>query len=197
MTINYNELIEALESYPVKPSSSDVRLKWFYEIALHIPNLLQIVREHEKIHCDTGGGCSVCGEKDKPVINVEGLYWLCGPCISSYHDDLNGAERVSREQIEQQQALIKELQQNQCVLNRYMCDAREKALKPLEVWANKQESLIKMLVEVLNPGEKPPCDCVVFEPKTVSSPDYWRYECDCKNYDDSDEAQVLTDRIQH
>ena len=48
MTINYNELIEALESYPVKPSSSDVRLKWFYEIALHIPDLLSIVREHEE-----------------------------------------------------------------------------------------------------------------------------------------------------
>lgn len=28
---------------------------------------------------DTGGGCSVCGSL--PVVNVEGTYWLCGPCV--------------------------------------------------------------------------------------------------------------------
>lgn len=28
---------------------------------------------------DTGGGCSIC--KAFPAVNVEGTYWLCGPCV--------------------------------------------------------------------------------------------------------------------
>ena len=44
------------------------------------------------------------------------------------------------------------------------------------------------LVGALNPGEKPPCDCIVFEPETKKSSAYWRYECDCRNYDDNGEA---------
>jgi hypothetical protein len=31
-----------------------------------------------KIERDTGGGCSVCGQK--PAVNVEGTYWLCAEC---------------------------------------------------------------------------------------------------------------------
>lgn len=27
---------------------------------------------------DTGGGCSVCGQS--PAVNIQGTYWLCGPC---------------------------------------------------------------------------------------------------------------------
>lgn len=33
----------------------------------------------EKIKLDTGGGCSVCG--GLPAVNVDGTYWLCGPCV--------------------------------------------------------------------------------------------------------------------
>ena len=33
-----------------------------------------------KIERDTGGGCSICG--DRPAVNVEGTYWLCGTCVN-------------------------------------------------------------------------------------------------------------------
>ena len=33
-----------------------------------------------KLKADTGGGCSICGAL--PVVNVEGTYWLCGPCVN-------------------------------------------------------------------------------------------------------------------
>ncbi len=33
-----------------------------------------------KIERDTGGGCSICG--GRPAVNVEGTYWLCGPCVN-------------------------------------------------------------------------------------------------------------------
>lgn len=36
-------------------------------------------RALQKLKADTGGGCSVCG--DVPCVNVEGTYWLCGPCV--------------------------------------------------------------------------------------------------------------------
>ena len=38
----------------------------------------------KKILKDTGGGCSVCG--DRPAVNVDGTYWLCGPCVNERLD---------------------------------------------------------------------------------------------------------------
>ena len=36
-----------------------------------------------KIQRDTGGGCSICG--GLPAVNVDGSYWLCGPCVKERH----------------------------------------------------------------------------------------------------------------
>jgi hypothetical protein len=33
-----------------------------------------------KIERDTGVGCSICG--GTPAVNVEGTYWMCGPCVN-------------------------------------------------------------------------------------------------------------------
>lgn len=33
----------------------------------------------KKLILDTGHGCSIC--RATPVVNVEGTYWLCGPCV--------------------------------------------------------------------------------------------------------------------
>jgi len=34
----------------------------------------------QKMISDSGGGCSVCG--NLPAVNVEGTYWICGPCVA-------------------------------------------------------------------------------------------------------------------
>ena len=39
----------------------------------------------QKMINDSGGGCSVCGEL--PAVNVDGAYWLCGPCVNERLDD--------------------------------------------------------------------------------------------------------------
>ena len=36
--------------------------------------------DYKKNKRDTGGGCSICGSF--PCVNVDGAYWLCGPCVS-------------------------------------------------------------------------------------------------------------------
>lgn len=33
-----------------------------------------------KLQRDTGGGCSIC--RAVPVVNIDGTYWLCGPCVA-------------------------------------------------------------------------------------------------------------------
>jgi hypothetical protein len=37
-----------------------------------------------KLKKDTGGGCSICG--NKPVVNIQGTYWLCGDCARDSMD---------------------------------------------------------------------------------------------------------------
>ena len=34
-----------------------------------------------KIIRDTGGRCSICGQRMTPPVNVEGTYWLCAECL--------------------------------------------------------------------------------------------------------------------
>jgi hypothetical protein len=36
-----------------------------------------------KIVKDTGGGCSICGQKMTPPQNIEGTYWLCAECLAN------------------------------------------------------------------------------------------------------------------
>lgn len=40
----------------------------------------RIVDATDRLKADTKGGCSICGAL--PVVNVEGTFWLCGPCVS-------------------------------------------------------------------------------------------------------------------
>ena len=43
---------------------------------------------------DTGGGCCVCGSN--PAVNIEGTYWLCGPCVNEYYKPKNYYDRSGR-----------------------------------------------------------------------------------------------------
>jgi hypothetical protein len=39
-----------------------------------------------KVVKDTGAGCSICGQK--PAVNLEGTYWLCGGCVNEKLKDI-------------------------------------------------------------------------------------------------------------
>jgi hypothetical protein len=41
---------------------------------------------------DTGCGCSVCGQK--PVVNVEGTYWMCGGCVKEKLAEMEELKRT-------------------------------------------------------------------------------------------------------
>jgi len=70
----------------------------------------------EKLIDDTGYGCSVC--RGRPVVNVSGTYWLCGPCVAERLPD-DHTEMLVREII----AWLEVTEQNYDLYNGTAVDA--------------------------------------------------------------------------
>ena len=151
MTINYSKLIEALEQY----ADPEIYFRGFDE---HIPNLLTIVREHEEQIPE------ILAEKQRLnrgyKLLIEPTCALCGKThTSAYQGQCCAVETATRLKSKdaQQKSLIKMLiwglghddirVLTHPQLAKYMKD--KYAIEKAAEITTKEQSLIKMLVEVL------------------------------------------------
>ena len=91
------------------------------------------------------------------------------------------------QQIQDQQSLIEELKLTQCGP---MCDAREKALKPLEARADRQDTNILMLLEVISKIHDNAMDTISLKGKDIGSMYIIRDICQ-QAYDHQDLAEYV------
>ena len=52
-----------------------------------LDRLIDKIKDSPAKKNDTGGGCSICGRN--PAVNIEGTYWLCGPCVNEYYEPIS------------------------------------------------------------------------------------------------------------
>ena len=66
-------------------------------------------RENQKLFCNTGEGCSVCGSV--PVVNVSGSYWLCGGCVAEKIEDPEQLAKLLNEREQECEELGRDLKE--------------------------------------------------------------------------------------
>ena len=100
-------------------------------------------RENEKLFCDTGKGCSVCGTV--PVVNVSGTYWLCGKCVDEKTEESNEMRREN-ERLTEIAKVAKKLNHAE-----QMIIGQANRSQPYNEWQLERNKWMEQLDEILNP----------------------------------------------